>query len=412
LSVRVHETDQDSGRHGSLVRRLLEAAGNPRLRIRLWTGEEFDSGSGPPAGCVEFHSRRALFDVLRSPSIGFGEGYSQGRIDVHGNFAACIEEISRAIVSAAPYHYGRSRLASRLHSLRSNSLTRSRDNVHHHYDLGNGFYAKWLDERMVYTCAYYPTPDASLAEAQLAKLEHVCRKLRLKPGQTVVEAGCGWGALSLHMARHYGVRVHAWNNSREQIRWAREKARAEGLEDRVTFHEDDYRAIDVHCDAFVSVGMLEHVGLANYRQLGELISGVLRPDGIGLIHSIGRSHPKTMDAWILKRIFPGGHAPSLGEMMPIFEPGRLAILDIENLRPHYARTCADWLQNFEAVADEVEEEYGTAFVRAWRLYLAGSSAGFRVGSLQLYQVLFAPSGSLDHPWTRHYLYPASPAGRG
>ena len=156
----------------------------------------------------------------------------------------------------------------------------------------NDFYRLWLDERMVYTCAYYATPETDLAEAQVAKLDHVCRKLDLQPGMTVVEAGCGWGALALHMAEHYGARVHAYNVSKAQVEWARREAAERGLEDRVRFVMDDYRSIDERCDRFVSVGMLEHVGRSNYRVLGDLVRRVLEPDGLALVHSIGRSHPR------------------------------------------------------------------------------------------------------------------------
>jgi cyclopropane-fatty-acyl-phospholipid synthase len=150
--------------------------------------------------------------------------------------------------------------------------------------------------------------------------------------------------------------------------------------------------------------MLEHVGLANFRTLGSIIKRSLKPEGIGLIHSIGRSHPQKMDAWIVKHIFPGGYVPSLNEMTTVFEPYKFSIIDVENLRPHYARTCAIWLHNFEAVADDVARMYDEEFVRMWRLYLAGSSAGFQSGTLQLYQVLFAPHGNSNIPWTRDHIY--------
>ena len=206
------------------------------------------------------------------------------------------------------------------------------------------------------------------------------------------------------MAEHHGVNVIAYNNSNEQVAFARERAVTLGLDDRVTFVEDDYRNIDDRCDAFVSIGMLEHVGLADFKTLGELIGRSLKPDGLGLIHSIGRSHPYRMDPWIVKHIFPGGHIPSLSEMMAIFEPQRFSVLDVENLRLHYARTCQTWLQNFEAVTDDVKEMYSEEFVRMWRLYLAGSSTGFQSGTLQLYQVLFAPRANNNVPWTRDYQY--------
>jgi cyclopropane-fatty-acyl-phospholipid synthase len=407
MSVETRHVLDERSFDRSVIRGIMKSVGNPRISVRLWNGDEFRVTEARPVACMEFRSRRAMFELLRSPSVGFGECYSRGLIDVHGDFLAFANEITAAISRRRGNSYYLSKLRSLLHAARRNSLSRSRHNVHHHYDLGNDFYKLWLDERMVYTCAYYDTPAATLDEAQVAKLDHVCRKLRLKPGQKVIEAGCGWGALALHMAEHYGVEVIAYNNSREQVAYAKDRAAAAKLADRVTFVEDDYRKIDQRCDVFVSVGMLEHVGLANFRALGALIARALKPDGFGLVHSIGRSFPNRTDSWITKHIFPGGHIPSLSEMMSVFEPQKFSILDVENLRPHYARTCAAWLQNFEAAADRVTEMYDEEFVRMWRLYLAGSSAGFQSGTLQLYQVLFSPRGNNDVPWTRHYQYPGT-----
>jgi cyclopropane-fatty-acyl-phospholipid synthase len=353
---------------------------------------------------MELRRRRAALKLLQSPSVGFGECYSKGLIEIHGDLLAFANEITTAILRKRERRYYGPKLRSMLHAANVNSLTRSQHNVHHHYDLGNEFYKLWLDPLMVYTCAYYDAPAATLAEAQVAKLEHVCQKLNLRPGQKVIEAGSGRGALALHMAEHHGVNVVAYNNSTEQVAFARERAAALSLDDRVTFVEDDYRNIDERCDVFVSIGMLEHVGLAHFGTLGSLIRRCLKPEGIGLIHSIGRSHPQPMDPWIVKYIFPGGHAPSLSEMMAVFEPNKFSIIDVENLRPHYARTCADWLRNFEAVADKVAAMYDDEFARMWRLYLAGSSAGFQSGTLQLYQILFAQHGNDDVPWTREYQY--------
>ena len=389
----------------SLVRWIMKSVGNPRISVRLWNGDEFWVTEGRPVACMEFRSRRAVLELLRSPSVGFGECYSRGLIDVHGDFLAFANEITTAVTQHRNNGYYVSKLRSLLHAMRRNSLKRSRHNVHHHYDLGNDFYKLWLDERMVYTCAYYDTPAATLDEAQVAKLDHVCRKLQLQPGQKVIEAGCGWGALALHMAEHYGVEVIAYNNSREQVAYARARAAAKNMDGRVTFIEDDYRTIRERCDAFVSVGMLEHVGLANFQSLGALIKRVLKPNGFGLVHSIGRSFPDRTDPWITKHIFPGGHIPSLGEMMTVFEPHKFSVLDVENLRPHYARTCAAWLQSYEAVADEVAKMYDDEFARKWRLYLAGSSAGFESGTLQLFQIVFTPRGNNDVPWTRSHQYP-------
>jgi cyclopropane-fatty-acyl-phospholipid synthase len=235
-------------------------------------------------------------------------------------------------------------------------------------------------------------------------MDHVCRKLRLRSGESVVEAGCGWGTLALHMARHYGVKVRAFNISREQVSYARERAAREGLAGQVEYVLEDYRNISGRYDAFVSVGMLEHVGVDNYRQLGDVAQRALQGRGRGLIHSIGRNAPASLQPWIEKRIFPGAYPPSLSEMMAIFEPWSLSVLDVENLRLHYAQTLRDWLARYEEAAGRVREMFDERFVRMWRLYLAGSVAGFTTGTLQLFQVLFAPGESNDVPMTRAHLY--------
>ena len=261
---------------------------------------------------------------------------------------------------------------------------------------------------MVYTCAYYRGADLDLAAAQQAKLEHVCRKVGLAPGMRVVEAGCGWGSLALYMARHYGVKVRAFNISREQIVHAQRRAREEGLDHAVEFIEDDYRNIQGACDAFVSVGMLEHVGPDHYRELGELIKRCLAPAGRGLIHSVGRNRATPMNGWIHQRIFPGSYTPSLREMMDIFEGTSFSILDVENLRLHYARTLADWLRNFDDRLPAIRDKYSEAFIRAWRLYLGGCVAAFTAGTLQLFQVVFTHSGNNHLPRSRDHLYTKSP----
>jgi len=237
-------------------------------------------------------------------------------------------------------------------------------------------------------------------------MQHVCRKLGLRPGETVVEAGCGWGALALHMAKHHGVRVRAYNVATEQIRWARERAEREGLSDRVQFLDEDYRGIDGRCDAFVSVGMLEHVGRANYRELGRVIERTLdRTHGRGLLHFIGRDRPLPLDSWIRRRIFPGAYAPTLDEAFRgVLGPARMSVLDVENLRPHYALTLKHWRERYERALADGRVAFDERFRRTWRLYLAGSEATFRTGWLQLFQVVFAPSGSNAVPWTRASLY--------
>ena len=205
-----------------------------------------------------------------------------------------------------------------------------------------------------------------------------------------MEAGCGWGGLALHMARHYGVKVRAFNISREQVAYARERAQAEGLQNEVEFVEDDYRNITGHYDEFVSVGMLEHVGVEHYPELGRIVQGCLKDNGLGLIHTIGRNRAKPMHRWIDQRIFPGAHPPSLKEMMDIFETCSFSVLDVENIRLHYAKTLEWWHSLYERSVGQVGKMFDERFVRMWRLYLLGSQAAFNVGELQLFQVVFAP----------------------
>ena len=257
---------------------------------------------------------------------------------------------------------------------------------------------------MVYSGAYFAGPEMTLEDAQRAKLDYVCRKLRLRPGETAVEIGGGWGALALLMARDYGVTVKSFNISRQQLDFARQRAKAEGLASRVEFIEDDYRNIAGRFDALASLGMLEHVGAAHYREFGRVADRCLSPAGRGLIQSIGQDRPSPVSPWIERRIFPGGHPPTLGEMMEIFEPPGFSLLDVENLRLHYAETLRHWLRRFEAAADQVAAMFDRRFVRIWRLYLAGSCAAFTTGGLQLFQVLFARSGVNEVPRTRTALY--------
>jgi cyclopropane-fatty-acyl-phospholipid synthase len=388
-----------------LVRKALRLAGDPPLRVLLPGGEEV-APAGQPAFTVRVRDRRVLRRLLLNPDLGFGDAYSAGGLEIDGDLVSFLEMTFRS-----PRRDGLlQRLFRALTKPRRNSLAGSRDNIHRHYDLGNDFYRLWLDERLVYTCAYFPTPSATLEEAQLAKMDHVCRKLRLRPGQTVIEAGCGWGALALHMARHYGVTVRAFNISRQQVAYARQRARAEGLDHRVEFVEDDYRTITGTCDAFASVGMLEHVGPDHYRRLGAVIRRCLKPTGLGLIHSIGRNRPAPTNAWLERRIFPGSYMPSLRELLDVLEPWNFSVLDVENLRLHYALTLRHWLDRFEKAADRVRAMFDEPFVRTWRLYLASSVAGFSTGHVQLFQVVFAHGGSNQVPWTRADLYDGRPAG--
>ena len=385
-----------------LLRSLMAALPGAGYKVELWDGTSVGDDTGLR---VLIHDRGALWQVARDPGLHFGDLYSLGRIEVEGDLVTFLERTYRALVA------GRSTSSSPLWRLwsdvtpRSRSISAARDNIKLHYDLGNDFYSLWLDnESMQYTCAYFNEDGLSLEAAQRAKMDHICRKLRLRPGQRVIEAGCGWGGFALYMAREYGVKVRAWNISHEQVSFATERVRSAGLSDRVSFIEDDYRNIHGECDAFVSVGMLEHVGPENYNALGTVIDSCLTPNGLGLIHSIGRNRPEAMNGWIERRIFPGAQPPSLGEMMAIFEPNDFSVLDAENLRLHYAETLRHWKQRYLEVIDKVRAERGNKFARAWELYLAGSIAVFTTGRMQLFQILFARGDNNDIPATRKYIY--------
>jgi len=349
--------------------------------------------------------RRTLAHLVIDPEIAFSEAYADGRIQVEGDLARALEVAYESWPSGRAETSWYQRLTSDwMYRAQANSLDGSRSNIHRHYDLGNDFYKLWLDSEMVYTCAYFPHHSATLEEAQKAKLDYICRKLRLQHGERVIEAGCGWGALALHMARNYGVSVKAFNISHEQILHARRRAAEEGLNDKVEFVEEDCRNISGKFDVFVSVGMLEHLGVANYARLGDVIHRSIGDSGRGLLHFIGRSYKGFFSRWIRKRIFPGAHAPTLAEAMSVLQPHRFAVTDVENLRPHYAKTLEHWLERFDNSSQRIAEMYDPWFMRAWRLYLAGSIAAFRTGTLQLFQISFAGSNSRPISWTRAPLY--------
>ena len=358
-----------------------------------------------PVATVVIRDWRTLAKLAVDPEMAFGEAYASGAIQIEGDLVAMLEAVYKSFPQNGSNLQWRQRLRSKvMYWLQDNSVHGSKNNIHHHYDLGNDFYKLWLDSQLVYTCAYFPTPTATLEAAQEAKMDYVCRKLRLQPGEKVAEAGCGWGSLALYMAQHYGVSVKAFNISREQIAYARRQALDKGLTGSVEFIEDDYRNISDGFDVFVSVGMLEHVGAPHYAEFGEVIHRAVGGRGRGLIHFIGRNYKADFSRWIRRHIFPGAYVPTLAEASQLFQRRRYAVLDVENLRPHYAKTLEHWLERFEKAGPQVVEMYSHAFQRAWRLYLAGSIAGFRTGALQLFQMCFAGPDSPFQPWTRTPLY--------
>jgi cyclopropane-fatty-acyl-phospholipid synthase len=388
-----------------LTRNLLDIIGNPPVSFRLWNGEEISPAGINPASTLRINSRKTLFKLIIDPEFNFGELYCAGDIEVDGELSRFLQKVYPSV------HYKQKAITSKLYEYlnhrrsHNNTLIRTRKNIYHHYDIGNEFYKQWLDrEAMQYTCAYFPDPALTLEQAQVAKMHHVCRKLLLEPGQTVVEAGCGWGGLALFMAKEYGVKVKAYNISHEQVVYAKERAQQAGLTGQVEFMEDDYHNIQGRFDRFVSIGMLEHIGINHYRELGNIIDHSLDDNGFGLVHTIGRNQPCLLNAWIEAKIFPGACPPSLSQMMEIFEPYKFSVLDIENLRLHYAKTLQHWLDRFDANIDTFRKTYDDVFIRTWRLYLAGSLAAFQSGTMQLFQVVFTRPENNHLRWSRSHLY--------
>jgi cyclopropane-fatty-acyl-phospholipid synthase len=373
--------------------RIQRTVKSAPVRFMLWDGFEVPPMTDPAVGTILFKNRTALLGWAWDASLNFGETYMSGAVEIRGDLLTVLEAIYRAWASSdrRPWWLWE----------KSNDAHAARENVHHHYDLGNDFYRLWLDREMIYTCAYFPTADATLEAAQIAKMDLVCRKLHLAPGERVIEAGCGWGSLALFMAREYGVTVRAFNISSEQIAYARNRAKEEGLADRVEFVEDDYRHVRGTYDVFLSVGMLEHVGAPDYPTLGRAIDRSLADRGRGLLHFIGRNQPAPINPWIRKRIFPGAYAPTLREVFQqVLEPHAFSVLDVENMRLHYAKTLEHWGRRFHDASSEVATMFDETFVRAWQLYLTGSQASFSTGSLQLFQVVFTRGNNNDVPWTR------------
>lgn len=284
-----------------------------------------------------------------------------------------------------------------------NSRRTARRNVAHHYDLSDSLYQQFLDLDLQYSCAYFRDPRMSLEDAQCAKKTHIAEKLLLRSGQRVLDIGCGWGGLALSLARAADVHVTGVTLSKSQLLVAQQRARAEGLENRVTFELLDYRDLKGRFDRIVSVGMFEHVGTPHYSTFFDILSRLLTDDGVAVLHSIGRKDgPNLTSSWIRKYIFPGGYIPALSEVLPAIEQSRLWITDLEILRLHYAQTLRHWRHRFMANVKNLSHIYDEPFFRMWEFYLAVSEMSFRYGDLMVFQAQLSSNiGTV--PLTREYM---------
>jgi cyclopropane-fatty-acyl-phospholipid synthase len=284
--------------------------------------------------------------------------------------------------------------------------------IAHHYDVSNDFYQLFLDPLMVYTCAYYRDPDGKLEQAQADKLELVCRKLRLRPGERLLDIGCGWGALAIWAARHHGVRAHGVTLSRSQAEWAAERIRREGLEDRCLVEYRDWRELPAGAryDKIAAIGVIEHVGIPNYPAFFGRVRELLVDGGLYLNHGIKHEfywRRTSQTDFLLRHVFPNGDMAGLSETLTEMERARWEVLDVENLRLHYARTCRHWVERLSARADEARALVGERIYRTWLLYLTCSAVAFEAGSIGLYQVLLRKHGDPavgTVPGTREDIY--------
>ena len=392
-----------------LARLLSQVIRIGRLELVDAAGEQHVFGeTAEPAVSVRLHDPALHWKLIANPRLNVPEAYMAGTLTIErGSLYDLLELLTRndvQMMGSAGWRFvwQVARLTRRLHQ--HNPITRSRRNVAHHYDLSDELYDLFLDHDRQYSCAYYLTPDDDIDTAQLNKRRHIAAKLLLRPGMKVLDIGSGWGGLALYLASECGADVTGLTLSTEQLKVAQRRAAQAGLSDRVRFHLRDYREERGTYDRIVSVGMFEHVGVSQYPVFFAQVSELLKPDGVALLHSIGRCDgPGATNPWVRKYIFPGGYSPAISEVVPVVERARLWITDIEVLRLHYAETLRAWHRRFVQQRDKVLKLYDERFCRMWELYLVGSELAFRHGNHAVMQIQMAKA--IDAvPVTRDYMF--------
>jgi cyclopropane-fatty-acyl-phospholipid synthase len=396
-----------------IVQRLLRPF-EGGVALRLWNDATHYFGKTAPAFTLVFRDPAVLRDlVLRRSPLPLADAYFHGRLDIEGDLYAALRlkayfqeltltgrERAGLFVDALRLAFASRKAAAAAGGLREttqfrhdHSLDSDRAAIAHHYDVSNDFYKLFLDERMVYSCAYFHAEDDALDAAQAQKLDHICRKLRLKPGERYLDIGCGWGALAIWAAKHYGVHAHGITLSAEQLAEARRRVAAEGLGDRVTLELRDYRKLEGEgaYDKVSSVGMFEHVGLSNLPGYHAAVHRVLKPNGLFLNHGITHEEEgwqRTVDTEFINRyVFPDGELDRVSAIQAGMERADFEIQDVENLRQHYARTLRHWVQRLESRHELAMRHVSEATYRVWRLYMAASAIEFEAGGTGIYQIL-------------------------
>lgn len=364
-----------------------------------------------PTVTVRFTDRGAAASILRDPGLGAGEAYMRGRLIVE---QGDVRDLVNLLTANDPWEAGANALAAAptrraiqavTHRIdRINMARRSKRNVAHHYDLSDRLYDLFLDSDRQYSCAYFTDPANSLEQAQDDKKAHIAAKLALAPGMKVLDIGCGWGGMALYLHRKTGAEVLGVTLSEEQLKVAQRRAAEAGVADKVRFELIDYRHVTGQFDRIVSVGMFEHVGPAHYTTFFRQCRDLLTPDGVMLLHTIGRAGgPGVTDRWTTKYIFPGGYNPALSEIVAANEGLRMILTDVEVLRLHYSYTLDHWYDRTVAARNAIVALYDEDFYRMWQFYLAGAAAAFRFGGMVNYQLQFARNRHVL-PITRDYMF--------
>jgi cyclopropane-fatty-acyl-phospholipid synthase len=391
---------------------------NLPLRVELWNGDHIDlSPDDPPRVKIRVPNPGGLRYLL-SPSLDrLGEAYVEGALEIEGRAADMIQVGNALAESTGKPARASNRVASaalrRMSSLASQH-TREKDAeaIRYHYDVSNEFYSQFLDPAMVYSCAYFENGDEDLATAQVKKIDHILTKIGLQPGHTLLDIGCGWGALVIRAARKFGARCIGVTLSEKQCELARERVAQAGLQDRIEIRLQDYRDVGGQFDRITSVGMFEHVGVDNLPAYFERINALLAPDGVVMNHGITtsdiaqRASPYGGGEFIDKYVFPHGELAHLSTVIRTMQQGGLEVRDVENLRRHYARTCELWAENFENNAERIRATVDPKTFRIWRVYLAGCAYAFAQDWISLYQIVCGKAGQSPArmPWSRRYMY--------
>ena len=399
----------------AILRRFVSLG---RLTVR-WPDGRTTTYAGPPGSgpeaVITFRDAATVRRLVLNPALHAGEAYMDGGLvpDERGIYNTLDLLVMNLLANSKGHPIGRMRATWGLLKRRIdqyNPAHLAQRNVAHHYDLNGRLYSLFLDRDRQYSCAYFPRGDETLEEAQIAKKRHIAAKLCLdRPGLNVLDIGSGWGGLALTLARDYGAHVLGVTLSTEQLNEARARAAAEGLSDRVSFELLDYRAVDRTFDRIVSVGMFEHVGVNHYREFFDTVARCLDPDGVALLHAIGRSDgPGFTNPWIAKYVFPGGYCPALSEVLPRVERSGLIATDIEILRLHYAETLRNWRRRFTANRDTIASLYDERFCRMFEFYLCGAEIAFRREGHMVFQIQLTHQQTAV-PLTRDYITDADRA---